>query len=329
VGRPASELWGELPSDVIHTEFPTSSPAPIRRAHLSLLALTAPAAQRKAVTDARENRARGPGRSPFTSGHGHRSLRNHPPGTRPSSHPSPGPGLTTQTPPLSHPNPTRENDERRVSPSPSPTSSARGGGGRDRREAGPAPALDGVRLLGSSRTGPRAREGGRRIARPIGALDRDHRSTPRLRRCTFRGTTSRERSGVEPGPAPWLGRVGPPAEGRVRGVRPSGLGRLSRPSSTPNSLGRTLGRKSRAVTTKEGIRKLLAEARAARDESLRQWRENRSEMLAAEAGVREEWSNRERLEKGKTEAILGCLRAGGPESTERSICRTSASHRSG
>jgi hypothetical protein len=75
------------------------------------------------------------------------------------------------------------------------------------------------------------------------------------------------------------------------------------------------------VTTKEGIRKLLAEAKAAREESLRRWRENRSEMLVAEAAVRQERSNRERLEKAKTEAILGRLRAGGPESTERAICR--------
>jgi len=74
------------------------------------------------------------------------------------------------------------------------------------------------------------------------------------------------------------------------------------------------------VTTKEGIRKLLAEAKAAREESLRRWRENRSEMLAAEAAVREERSNRERLEKAKTESILGRLRAGGPGSTERAIC---------
>jgi hypothetical protein len=75
------------------------------------------------------------------------------------------------------------------------------------------------------------------------------------------------------------------------------------------------------VTTKEGIRGLLAEARAAREESLRLWRENRSEMLVAEAAVREERANRERVEKAKTEAILGRLRAGGPESTERAICR--------
>jgi hypothetical protein len=75
------------------------------------------------------------------------------------------------------------------------------------------------------------------------------------------------------------------------------------------------------VTTKEGIRGLLAEARAAREESLRLWRENRSEMLVAEAAVREERVNRERVEKAKTEAILGRLRAGGPESTERAICR--------
>jgi len=78
---------------------------------------------------------------------------------------------------------------------------------------------------------------------------------------------------------------------------------------------------SRAVTTKEGIRGLLAEARAAREESLRLWRENRSEMLAAEAAVRKERSNRERLEKAKTESILGRLRAGGPGSTQRAICR--------
>ena len=75
------------------------------------------------------------------------------------------------------------------------------------------------------------------------------------------------------------------------------------------------------MTTKEGIRELLAEANAAREESLRRWRENRSEMLVAEAAVRQERSNRERLEKAKTEAILGRLRAGGPESTERAICR--------
>jgi len=31
VGRPASELWDELASDLIHTEFPTRSRAPIRR----------------------------------------------------------------------------------------------------------------------------------------------------------------------------------------------------------------------------------------------------------------------------------------------------------
>jgi len=75
------------------------------------------------------------------------------------------------------------------------------------------------------------------------------------------------------------------------------------------------------VTTKEEIRELLAEAKAAREESLRRWRENRSDMLAAEAAVREERSNRERLEKAKTEAVLGRLRAGGPGSTQRAICR--------
>jgi len=75
------------------------------------------------------------------------------------------------------------------------------------------------------------------------------------------------------------------------------------------------------VTTKEGVRELLAAARTAREESLRLWRENRSEMLVAEAAVRQERSNRERLEKAKTEAILGRLRAGGPEATERAICR--------
>lgn len=75
------------------------------------------------------------------------------------------------------------------------------------------------------------------------------------------------------------------------------------------------------MTTKEGVRELLAAARTAREESLRLWRENRSEMLVAEAAVRQERSNRERLEKAKTEAILGRLRAGGPEATERAICR--------
>jgi hypothetical protein len=75
------------------------------------------------------------------------------------------------------------------------------------------------------------------------------------------------------------------------------------------------------VTTKEGIRGLLAEARAAREESLRLWRENRSEMLAAEAAVRKERSNRERVEKAKTDAVLERLRAGGPGATERAICR--------
>ena len=75
------------------------------------------------------------------------------------------------------------------------------------------------------------------------------------------------------------------------------------------------------MTTKEGVRELLAAARTAREESLRLWRENRSEMLVAEAAVRQERSNRERLEKSKTEAILGRLRAGGPEATERAICR--------
>ena len=75
------------------------------------------------------------------------------------------------------------------------------------------------------------------------------------------------------------------------------------------------------MTTKEQVRELLAAARTAREESLRLWRENRSEMLAAEAAVRQERSNRERLEKAKTEAILGRLRAGGPAATERAICR--------
>jgi len=75
------------------------------------------------------------------------------------------------------------------------------------------------------------------------------------------------------------------------------------------------------VTAKEDIRKLLAEARAAREESLRLWRENRSEMLAAEAAVRVERCNRERAETAKTEAILERLRAGGPGATERAICR--------
>ena len=75
------------------------------------------------------------------------------------------------------------------------------------------------------------------------------------------------------------------------------------------------------MTTKEQVRNLLAAARTAREESLRLWRENRSEMLAAEAAVRQKRSTRERLEKAKTDAILERLRAGGPESTERAICR--------
>jgi hypothetical protein len=75
------------------------------------------------------------------------------------------------------------------------------------------------------------------------------------------------------------------------------------------------------VTTKERIRELLAEAKVAREESLRLWRENRSEMLAAEAAVRLERSSRERVERAKTEAVLERLRAGGPEATERAICR--------
>ena len=75
------------------------------------------------------------------------------------------------------------------------------------------------------------------------------------------------------------------------------------------------------MTTKEGIRELLAEAKAAREESLRLWRENRSEMLAAEAAVRKERSERERVEKAKTDAVLERLRAGGPEAAERAICR--------
>ena len=75
------------------------------------------------------------------------------------------------------------------------------------------------------------------------------------------------------------------------------------------------------MKTKEEIRELLAEAKAAREESLRVWRENRSEMLAAEVAVRKERADRERDEREKAAAILARLRAGGSLATERAICR--------
>jgi len=76
------------------------------------------------------------------------------------------------------------------------------------------------------------------------------------------------------------------------------------------------------VTTKEELRKLRAEAKIAREESLRLWRDNLAEMRLAEVAVRKERADRERAERDKTVAILARLRAGGASSTERAICRS-------
>jgi hypothetical protein len=75
------------------------------------------------------------------------------------------------------------------------------------------------------------------------------------------------------------------------------------------------------MTTKEELRKLRAEAKTAREESLRLWRDNLAEMRLAEVAVQKERANRERAERDKTVAILARLRAGGASATERAICR--------
>jgi len=75
------------------------------------------------------------------------------------------------------------------------------------------------------------------------------------------------------------------------------------------------------VTTKEELRKLRAEAKTAREESLRLWRDNLAEMRLAEVTVQKERANRERAERDKTAVILSRLRAGGASATERAICR--------
>jgi len=74
------------------------------------------------------------------------------------------------------------------------------------------------------------------------------------------------------------------------------------------------------VTTQEELRRLLAEVKSAREESLRLVRENRAEMRSAEIAVRSERADRERAERAKTEAVLARLRAGGPQATQRAIC---------
>lgn len=75
------------------------------------------------------------------------------------------------------------------------------------------------------------------------------------------------------------------------------------------------------MTTKEELRKLRAEAKTAREESLRLWRDNLAEMRLAEVTVQKERANRERAERDKTAVILSRLRAGGASATERAICR--------
>ena len=75
------------------------------------------------------------------------------------------------------------------------------------------------------------------------------------------------------------------------------------------------------MTTKEELRKLRAEAKTAREESLRLWRDNLAEMRSAEAAVQKERADRERAERNKTMAILARLRAGGASATQRAICR--------